>query len=159
MSLRLPTYPSQVTAITAGDFASGGSACSVVPNLTHYDTPFLPAISINPTQVTAITAGHFALSYLQEGTCSGGKNNRPTPLPILYDPMVVFGMDTSLTHPSEDFWTQPLADLMKRKQVCTIGSHGWRINRRTMMWRCIWATLCGRIVCSVWIHHTNTPKR
>ena len=50
-------------------------------------------------QVTLITEGNFALTYVEDKATPKGGNHKP--IPVIVDPVVVFGHDTTMRTPLE----------------------------------------------------------
>lgn len=68
--------------------------------------------------VQIIKDGHFALAYVEGRDLGPEGLNKP--LPFIVDPSVVFGVDTTLTHPSGLFEsTQTLAEILESTQGTT----------------------------------------
>ena len=76
----------------------------------------LRASSEDSAEVSAIQAGHF---YLAVAKVQGVRQDGRDVLPVLVDPRVVFGSDTSLVRP-QGFLDRPLADLVQSHQI-TVG--------------------------------------
>ena len=78
----------------------------------------LAASAADTAEVSAIQAGHFYVAYTEP---MGQRNvsKRSDPLPVLVDPQVIFGADTSLYRPL-GFINQSLASLVQARQI-TVG--------------------------------------
>lgn len=71
----------------------------------------LRASSADSAEVSAIQAGHFYLAVAETDSSQPGD-----PLPMVVDPRLVFGADTSLRHPA-GFANRSVADLIQSKQI------------------------------------------
>ena len=76
--------------------------CHCIPNYTlaqcytiYIYTPY--------THTQIIKDGHFAVAFIEGQNSDGSSNGLHTPLPFIVDPSVIFGVDTTLTHPTGFF--------------------------------------------------------
>ncbi len=73
----------------------------------------LRASAADTAEVEAIHAGHFYLSVIESAAT---QQDRAEPLPVLVDPQVVFGQDTSLIRPL-GFLANSVSDLVQKRQI------------------------------------------
>ncbi len=78
----------------------------------------LRASAADTAEVSAIQAGHFYLAFT-EPTDKGNVSRRSESLPVLVDPQLIFGADTSLYRP-EGFIKHSLSSLVQSRQI-TVG--------------------------------------